>query len=398
MGTFSYIARDAAGEKVSGTLACPNEQSLLAELHARQLSPVNIRPINESTGLSIGQRVSTRTLAGLYRQLSDLLRAGVPLLRALKLLGRGKSHPKLAQIIQKIADQVADGERLADAMSGHPKVFPKIHIAMVRAGETGGFLEDVLARLGTFLEHQADMKSKVIGNLIYPAVLLLLALGVVVGALVFFVPKFESMFSKLELPLPTKVLLAMSDALTEHWLICIIAVVIVGSGLFWAQRQDNIRTWVAEMLLKIPGIGPFISSLAIARFTRILGTMLGNGIPMLQSMRISRDAAGHPTLANAIEEATEAVRSGESLAQPLNASGMISDDVLEMITVGEAANNLPEVLITIADTIEKRIDRMLATLLRLMEPLLLLMLAGVVVFIFIALFMPMMQMSSTIGG
>ncbi|MGI9015392.1 MAG: type II secretion system F family protein [Phycisphaerales bacterium] len=399
MGTYSYIARDTNGARIAGRLSGSTEQVVLAELHARSLSPVRIDEVRESHALPVlGNRgVRTRTLAGFYRQLADLLRAGVPLLRALKLLARGKSQPRLAAVVRIISEQVAEGERLADAMAAAPEVFPSVQVAMVRAGETGGFLEEVLLRLGAFLEHQADMKSKVVGNLIYPIVLLALALAVVVGALVFFVPKFETMFARLELPLPTRLLLGMSNALTQHWLMCVIVTGVLVATLLWMLRQPSVRRRIAELTLRVPGLGPFISSLAVARFARMLGTLLGNGIPMLQSMRISRDAAGHPVLADAVDAAVEAVRAGETLAEPLAASGMIADDVIEMVSVGEAANNLPDVLVTVADTIEKRIDRMLATLLRLMEPLLLLLLAGVVVFIFIALFMPMMQMSSAIG-
>jgi len=397
MGTFTYIARDPSGQRVTGKLAGADEHAVLAELSARELAPVRVQVERERRHW--GRGVGTRKLANLYRQLSDLLSAGVPLLRALRLLGRGKSNPRLAEVMRAVADAVADGERLADAMEARKDIFPPIHVAMVRAGETGGFLEEVLARLGEFLEHQADMKSKVVGNLIYPAVLLTFAAGLIIWALAFFVPKFETMFRRLEqLPLPTKLLMAASDLLTQHWLACAVVAGAAAAGGVWVFRNESVRRRAAEWQLRLPAVGPFVSSLAVARFTRILGTMLGNGIPMLTAMKISRNAAGHPVLAEAIDDAAEAVRSGESLAHPLSRSGMISDDVIEMVSVGEAANNLPEVLTTVADTIEKRIDRMLATLMRLMEPLLLLLLAGVVVFIFISLFMPMMQMSTAVGS
>jgi len=398
MGTFAYIARDAAGKRISGTLTSQNEQTVLAELHARELAPVSVDVVRERQQLHLGRPVSTRKLANLYRQLADLLRSGVPLLRSLRLLGRSKSNPVLAKIMTDVADAVADGERLADAMAANARVFPDVQVAMVRAGETGGFLEQVLARLGDFLEHQADLRSKVIGNLIYPCVLLTLAVAVVSGAMIFFVPKFEPMFAKLDsLPLPTVILLAISDALRQHTLILLLMMGAVIAGMIWGVRRPEFRRWLAGAVMRLPKIGEFTSQLAVARFTRILGTMLDNGIPMLAAMKISRDAAGHPILAEAIDAATENVRAGEALAEPLAQSGMISDDIVEMISVGEAANNLPDVLITISDTIEKRIDRTLALLLRLMEPALLLLLAGVVVFIFIALFMPMLQMSTAIG-
>lgn len=395
MGLFTYTARDAAGQRITGRLVGASEQVVLAELSARALAPIAVREVRERRSLRRG--VSTRRLAGVYRQLADLLRAGVPLLRALRLLGRSKATPHLSKVMNEIADAVADGARLADAMEARADVFPAVHIAMVRAGEMGGFLEQVLARLGDFLEHQADMKAKVTGNLIYPVILLSMAVLVVVGALVFFVPKFRPMFERIELPLSTQLLLGASAALTDHWAWVLVGLTAAAFGAAWTLRRPGMGRRLAQWQLRTPGLGAFISALSVARFTRILGTMLGNGIPMLAAMKISRDAAGHLVLAEAIDEATESVRQGESLTAPLGQSGMLGDDMIEMIAVGEAANNLPDVLTTIADTIEKRIDRILSTMLRLMEPILLMLLAGVVVFIFMALFMPMMQLSSSIG-
>jgi general secretion pathway protein F/type IV pilus assembly protein PilC len=402
MGQFAYTARDARGARVTGTLAGASEQVVLAELATRELAPVSVSEIREQAISQVPflrpRRISSRRLARMYRQLSDLLRAGVPLLRALRLLGRGQSDQRMSKVMSQIAEAVADGQRLADAMEAQRDVFPPIQIAMVRAGEAGGFLEQVLSRLGDFLEHQADLRSKVIGNLIYPAILLTLALFVVIGALVFFVPKFETMFSRIELPLPTILLLGVSNALTEHWIWIVLGLSGVGVLIAWLRAQESVRRKVAVAQLHSPWVGPFVSGLAVARFTRILGTMLGNGIPLLQAMKISRDAAGHVVLAESIDNAAESVRAGESLAAPLGQSGFFGEDVVEMISVGEQANNLPEVLITIADTIERRIDRMLSLLLRLMEPALLIVLAGVVVFIFVALFLPMLRMSTALGG
>lgn len=397
MGHFLYIARDPAGRRVTGRLACASEQAALTELSSRALAPVRVEPIREQRPL-LRRGVSTRRLAGVYRQLADLLRSGVPLLRALRLLGRNKSSPRLATVMNEIAEAVADGTRLADAMAGRHAIFPDVHVAMVRAGEAGGFLEPVLSRLGTFLEHQADMKSKVVGNLIYPAVLLTVALGVVVWALTGFVPQFRPMFSRIDVPWATEALLAASDLLRLHWMWALVGAAAIVGVVSWLRRDVVIRRRAAELQLRVPALGPFVKALCVARFTRILGTMLGNGIPMLSAMKISRDAAGHVVLAEAIDRAAEAVRAGESLAKPLADSGVISEDVVEMIAMGEAANNLPDVLVTIAETIEKRVDRMLSVLLRLMEPALLLVLAGVVVFIFIALFLPMLRMSAAIGS
>jgi general secretion pathway protein F/type IV pilus assembly protein PilC len=266
---------------------------------------------------------------------------------------------------------------------------------MVRAGERGAFLENVLARLATLLEQQADLRGRVLGNLLYPVVLLLVGAGVVVASLVFFVPKFEEYFSKMpELPLPTRLLLGMSSFVTgSPWLaaMAMCAILVVAWFVF---RSSSVRLALLARAMRLPFIGTLLSSIAVARFARMLGTLLENGIPMLSALEIARESAGNPILATAIERAAESVRHGEPLAEPLAASGFFSEDVIEMISVGESANNLPSVLVRLADTLESRIDRMLATLLKLMEPAMLLLIACVVMFIFVALVVPMMRMSS----
>jgi len=390
--TFTYVARSPAGERVAGTLETASEQAALQELASRGLAPVKVTEATPSRRR--GARVSVRRLASAYQQLADLLRAGVPLLRALRLLARSKSDPRLAAIMGEIAAAVADGQRLADAMAQRSDAFPPIQVAMVRAGERAGFLDQVLARLATFLSHQADLRAKVLGNMIYPCVLLLVGACVVIGALVFFVPRFEDFYKDMALPLPTRLLLGTSRILTAHGWLVLVGTVLAGAALAWLLRRPGVRRRLAIWQLRVPQLGPLVRNLAVARFCRILGTMLNNGIPLIQAMRISRDAAGHPLLEEAIDAATDAVRHGDPLAAPLGRSGLFDEDVVEMIGVGESANNLDEVLVGIAETIERRVDRMLAIALRLMEPLLLLTLAGVVIFIFIALVVPMLQMSA----
>ena len=396
MATYAYIARDASGTRQEGRLAAASVQAALAELHVRDLVPVRVDAVREMPRFR--RAVSTRHLATAYTQLADLLRVGMPLLKALELLGRNKSNPQLATVIAEIAEEISAGARIADTMADRPEIFPPIQVAMIRAGEQGGFLEQVFARLGSFLENQADMRARVVGNMIYPVVLLFVGLAIVLAALVFFVPKFQTFYARIELPLPTKILMASSTLLTRYWLGLVVGGVVAFFAGSWALRRPGVRQAFARWQLRLPMIGPLIASMAIARFTRILGTLLGNGVPMIPAMQISRDAIGHPLLAVAIDEAVEAVRAGERLAVPLGDSGMFPDDVAEMIAVGESANNLPEVLTAIAETVEKRVDRMLQLFVRFMEPMMLLALAGVVMFIFIALIVPMVKLSATIGN
>lgn len=334
-----------------------------------------------------------RRLAAAYEQMSDLLGAGVPLLRTLQLLGRGRAHSGLSSAMTRVADRVADGDRLADAMR-QTGGFPDVQLAMIEAGERGGFLGDVLGELGTFLEHQAERRATVVGNLIYPAILVVAGIGIVVAALVFFVPKFATFFEGAELPLATRILLTMSDVFLTGWPYLLAAAVAI--ALLWSlgRGRPDVEMAVARISLRTPLFGDLVRSLAVARFARMLGTLLQNGIPMINAMKISRATTGNPLLTAAVDRATEEVGAGATLAGPLGESGLFGEDVIEMIQVGETANTLPDVLVGIAKTEERRTDRILETLLKLMEPALLLLLAGAVVFIFLALVVPMMQLSA----
>ena len=389
---FDYIARDATGRRVKGRADAASESALLGDLATKGLSPIRIAAAGAPRA---GGRVGVRALSASYRQLAELLRSGVPLLRALRLLGRGKSNPALAKAWAEVADSIAAGERLADAMSRHPRIFATVHVAMVRAGERGAFLEPVLARLATLLEQQADLRGKVIGNLMYPVVLLLVGAAVVIASLVFFVPKFQDFFDKLPtLPLATRILLGASELFTQHTVLALVLAAGFVGGAWAGLRRPDTRYWLSERLLRVPMVGPLFAAIAVARFARMLGTLLENGIPMLQAIEIARESAGNPVLSRALDRASESVRQGEQLSQPLADSGLFADDVIEIIAVGESANTLPSVLVRLADTLESRIDRTLSMLLRLMEPAMLLFIALLVMFIFLALVVPMMQLSS----
>ena len=386
--TFAYEARDSAGARVAGTLDAASEMAALTDLQGRGLAPVRV----SERAAARARGVSARALANSYRQLGDLIRAGVPLLRALRLLGRSKSNPRLAAAWGAVADGVQEGDRLGDAMARHPAIFPDVQVAMVRAGERGGFLDDVFTRLASFIENQAEMRSKVIGNLIYPVILLAVGFGIVVAALIFFVPKFKKFHVKGELPAATRALMATSDLLIERWPFIVVALAALAVLAWWAWKRPHVQRRLRDLELRVPQYGALVRAICVARFTRVLGTLLANGIPVIQAMTIARDAAGHPRLVESVEHATEAVRSGEPLAQPLADSGFFEADVVEMISVGESANNLPQVLGSVADTLEKRVDRTLGVVVKLMEPALLLFLAAVVLSIFLALVLPMLQL------
>lgn len=394
MPLFAYTALNPTGQRVAGVLNGASEQAVLAELESRQLVPVAIK-VREDRALPWRRRISARKLAGTYLQIADLLRAGVPVLRALKLLGGRKSSPALSAVCRDLAEAVSQGDDLAHAMTRHPEVFPPVHVAMVRAGEKGGFLEEVMARLGQFVQGQAELRGKVIGNLVYPLVLVgfgAIVLGVIFGV---FVPKFKPIFAQVNpLPTVTKLVFGISTLVGTYGPITLLVLAVLAAALWSYTSRPRVRRRLAIARTRAPILGPILRSLAAARFCRLLGTMLANGIPMLAAMQIARDAAGNVLLEEAIDAAVESVRAGQTLATPLGASGLLTDDVVEMIAVAETANNLDEVLLTIASTIEARVDRMLGVALRLVEPVLLLLIALVVATVAAGLILPMTRLQA----
>lgn len=394
MASFQYIAVTGAGERVVGVLAAGNEQAILAELETRRLTPISVKEVAEKQAGVVRRRVSPRALAMNYVQMADLLRAGVPLLRGLRLLGARKSNPTLAKVFTELADAVADGTELAEAMSARPDVFTRVHVAMVRAGEKGGFMEAVLGRLGAFQLAQSDLRAKVTGSLIYPTVLVVAGTGILGLIFAVFIPKFEPIFEKIELGVLTKTVLAISHVISGYWMFVMGALALAGFAGWRILTNKRMRLEADRRKFSIPVVGPILRAFAVARFCRILGTMLSNSIPMITAMQIAREAAGSVVMEEAIESAAEAVKQGQQLAPPLQASGLFSDDVIEMIGVGESANNLDDVLVTVANTLEQRLERQLSSAVKLIEPILLMGMATVVGLVAMALVLPMTKLAS----
>ena len=400
MPDFRYIARELSGKQTEGTLTAANEREALGQLTARSLFPMKITMAQASAAHQANKRrrVPARILCVFYTQLADLLRAGVPLLRSLDLLIKQTRHVTLKGVLQEVRDQVADGTRLAEALRQHPTVFNELTISMVRAGEEGSFLEDTLQRIATFTEHQEELKGRVIGAMAYPAFLVVIGSLVLVAMLIFFVPKFEPLFEKMRedgtLPWATTALLTMSSFMQQYGWLGLIA---LPSAFIAAQKyfsNDAGKRRFDEFRLNLFGIGRVVRSLAIARFCRVLGTLLHNGVPILNSLRIATDATGNRILSEAIATAADQVSAGRSLAQPLGQCNQFPLDVIEMIAVGEEANNLEQVLVTIADKMERQTNRQLDLVVRLLEPLMLVIMAGVILFVLIALMLPIFNSSS----
>lgn len=394
MPNFRYQAVDASGRAVAGTLAGASEAAILGELAERSLVPVEVTAEKPRSSFK-RKGLGPRQLATAYQQVADLLRAGVPLMRAITLLARGKSKPRRAEIFRGLAEGVSRGEELADAMAAQEGVFPQTHIAMVRAGEKGGSLEPVLVRLAGMVKAQAEMRAKLIGALAYPAVLVFVGVGVLGLIFGLFLPMFGDVLEQVD-PMPpiTVALFAVSAAVTSKGPITAIVLGVLGFIAWRLGKRPDVSRAIAVAKTRAPVVGPLVRSIAVARFCRTFGTMLANGVPVLAAMRIAEDAAGNVLLKEAVAEASEAVKSGEPLAGPLGVSGLFDEDVIEMISVGESANNLADVLETIAETIETRVERLLSTAVALVGPMMLLGLAMVVAFVAIGLILPMLELSN----
>lgn len=397
MPDFAYTARDSRGQKVTGTLAAQSQREALAQLTSKALFPLEVSAEQPKRVIGYRGRIKGQLIATTYAQLAALLRSGVPLLRSIAVMRGQTSHPGLKEVLQDVHDQVEQGETLSDAIARHPRVFSEMAINMVRAGGEGGFLEEALDRVATFTEQQEDLKARTIGALAYPVFLSVIGTAVVGALLIFVVPNFKEMFARLEergeLPWITTWLLAFSQWLKSWWWVIALAGIAVFFYLKFQVATPAGRRVFDRVKLKLPLAGKIFLSLAVARFCRVLGTMLRNGVPILKSLEISRGAAGNSVLSDAIEKASANVTSGASLSRPLAASGHFPANVVEMIAVAEESNSLDTVLTDVADGLERRTGRQLDLMVRLLEPVMLLVMAGVVLVVVIALLLPVIKMS-----
>jgi general secretion pathway protein F/type IV pilus assembly protein PilC len=399
MAEFTYEALTATGQRSSGTLSGTSERDIAAQLDAKGLYPVRITPVATTTR-RFGGGVHPRHMAVFYAQLADLLRSGVPLLRSLDILERMGAHPNLQAAIREVRAKVADGMGLAQAMAQHPKVFDELAISMVRAGQEGGFLEDVLKRIADFTEHQQDLKAKVVGALAYPVFLAVIGFIVLNVLIIVFVPRFEPIFARLrergELPALTTWLIGLSHFMWPWGLLSFIGLIFLLILFRSKGMTPTVRLYYDRLKLRIPAAGRIFLNLGISRFTRILGTLLHNGIPILRSLEIAKDSTGNRVLTQAIEQSAENITAGEKLATPLGACPYFPRDIVEMIAIAEESNSLETVLVEIADSLEKRTARQLELFVRLLEPVMLLVMAMVVLIVVAGLMLPIFKMGSTV--
>jgi type II secretory pathway component PulF len=401
MPEFVYTARTLTGEDVAGTISAGSKRETLKALAERALFPVHVEE-KRPARWGRAKRVGTPVLVSNLMQLADLLQNGVPLLESLSVLASQCPHPYLAQVLSDVRDQVAEGTPLDEAFGKHNRIFGELAVSMVRAGVEGSFLEDALKRTAEFLAKQQELKARITGAMIYPAFLATLSGVITVLLIVFFVPKFADLFTRLEqegggLPIPTVILLTVSDILSHYGLV--LGAVAVGVFL-WLRNllgSERGQLFADRWKLKIPVFGPIFHGYAVSRFCRVLGTLLRNGVPLLRALEISRDSAGNRVLSEAIREAAENVSAGETLSGPLAGCGLVPRPVMAMIRVAEEANNLDDVLVGIADGIDRDTARQIDIMVRLAEPTMLLVMGMMIGFVLVALLLPVFDTMTTMG-
>jgi general secretion pathway protein F/type IV pilus assembly protein PilC len=398
MPEFVYIARDMAGQRVTGEMSAATEREVVSMLSGRKLFPLEVTEQKEAAGIKIRRRPNAQTMSTFYAQLASLLANGVPLMRSLQILREQSSSLVLKEVLEDVSSRIEDGTSIGDALARHPRVFNEIAVNMSRAGSEGGFLEDALDRVGQFTEQQSELRGRTLGALVYPMVLFAVGSLIVTVLIVFFVPMFGEMFTLLreqgKLPWATDALLNFSAFVRNYGLIFVIAVAVLLLVLRVQLGSERGRRLIDAGKLRIPLFGRIFQDLAVARFCRVLGTLLGNGVSILKGLDISRHATGNIILSETIEKAAENISAGQSLAVPLQKSGRFPVTVTEMISVAEESNTLDKVLVSIAETLEKGTSRKLDLMVRLLEPLMLMVMAIIILFIVIALLMPILNMGS----
>jgi len=420
MARFNYVALDTRGQEATGLVEAPSSNAAISQLRQAGYFPTSVieEAISSPDGKEARQRaakmagvtkqrakkgivlfqrkkVKSKILMIFTRQLATLIDSGLPLLRSLNVLAKQERDKVLKRTINKVADSVQSGSTFSDALALHPRIFNDLYVNMVKAGEVGGVLELVLNRLSEFQEKAAKIKNKVVAAMVYPGIVMTMAVGILGFLLVFIVPKFETIFHDLlgDKPLPpvTRFVIAASDFLKNHGLI-VLGIVIAAITLYkFIGRTRGGRLVIDSFKLRMPLFGNLNRKTAISRFARTLGTLVTSGVPILQALNITRATAGNASIARAISQVHDSVKEGESIVQPLEASRVFPPMVVSMVDVGEETGKLPEMLLKIADVYDDEVDNAVAAITSMLEPIMIVFLALIVGTIVLALFTPLIS-------
>ena len=396
--TFDYTVRDKTGKTKSGQMTAPTQKAVSDKLRELGYAPVSITEHKESLGKKeitipgFGGKVGLADLAVFARQFATMINSGLSLIRALNILASQTENPKLAEVIADIRSDVEQGRPLSTAMAEH-EVFPKLFVAMVRAGETAGMLDSVLLRVANTLEADLALRRKVKSAMTYPVVVLIMAIGLSSAMIVFVVPQFAGMFEQLggELPLPTQVLLNLSNFMRGQWYVFLFGPVLLWKAFVYARKQPRVRFALDRMKIKLPVFGPLFHKVALSRFARNFGSLLRAGVPILTALEISSDTVNNGVISNAIADVQGAVKEGESIATPLKNHDVFPPMTVQMIAVGEETGAIDEMLEKISDFYDQEVEAMTEQLTALLEPLMIAVLGGIVGSMVIALYMPMFK-------
>ncbi len=421
MAIFTFEAMNSSGQEVKDEIEASSSEEAIQKIRAKGYYPTKVKEKAGKKAVKKGKQeeeaqvltpkkklpfaiggVPQKQLVTFTRQLSTLQDAGLPILRSLQILHSQQKPGLFKAIIGGVADDVEGGSSLSESMTAYPKAFNKLYVNMIHAGEMGGVLDIILNRLADFMEKAAKLKKKVIGAMIYPGVVISIAVAIVSMIMIFVIPKFKEIFNdfKLQLPAVTQVLLDISDwfALQYGWAIVLFSPIAFVVTWRLVRMSEGGKYYSDMMLLKVPILGSIIGKSSIARFTRTLGTLIAAGVPILDAINITKETSGNEVYARALLKVHDAIREGESMAEPLRATKVCDAIVVNMVDVGEETGDLDKMLIKVADNYDSDVDVLVGSLISILEPVMVVVLGGIVGFIVIALFMPMITLIQGMTG
>jgi type IV pilus assembly protein PilC len=400
MAVYEYTAKNATnGQILKGTLDVPTRDEVMAYLKKNRMILVSVREQPKQFSFKLpGKGIKTRDLVIFTRQFATMINAGLPLVQSLNILAQQTENATLKEVVKQVVYDVEAGNTLADAFRKHPKAFPDLYVNMVAAGEAGGILDTILLRLATFLEKSDALIRKVKGAMVYPAVIISVAVIAIAVLLIFVIPTFESMFASvnMDLPLPTKVVIGASKVLIEWWWAILLA---IGAGAFGFRQYyatNDGRKQIDGALLKSPVLGDLLRKSAVSRFTRTLGTLISSGVSILDGLEITAKTAGNRVIHDAVMQSRASIAGGETIAGPLQTSGVFPPMVISMIAVGEQTGGLDEMLSKIADFYDAEVDVAVSALLSLMEPIMIVVLGVIVGGMVVAMYLPIFDMVNAV--